>query len=728
MFRKENSSVYFEGKKGKDVPLRKSDRLRLRQQAMELLCRSPPDTCSENADSEVVAFCLEQDAVLDAAFLQGALSSRKLILDDGRKVTMYLRSPEDGQNTSTDEISFRWPYREPSPAQCVWLEIDFGPRNTLQVPSVVLLSVLPSSSLPTIPVPHQVSKYLCRGADLMRAGIFQLPLSWPSSQRVVAITVAGNPQPLAVGWLDNAVKSLQDVGPQTQGIGVHVVSCYGDDLWKQQLPPKQLRHNLNREARVNPTGGATFNAGHYGNLGFQEGVRVVPLSSSAESHPDAEGEEKHHGTASSKSTREKTNPPFPDEEETPPVLYGGENCAGMENITVSDDTYGSSKSNTLLDRDMENGEQKMSLEATNEALLHHAVCKAVAALSKSDLPMAVATFYAQYVLPSRPQGTIINLKQTRYKKFGVYVQEQIEQGLISVGPDVANKDPFAMLIDVNRRHPDVQHIVREEKANSPENGSSRLSGPNKLVLIDLYTVPHHFISPLRLNSEAVTAANATSEERKNSSMLTLKEIRALLDDYLIRENLARHNTVHLDGPLTDVLYKRKRTSGDPVQSTPQVLTRKQVALAWQDKMERGFALVKMPGNRIVKLGRGPPPQISIEVEQRQSKKFVTRIRGLESYNIDGRVFCKDVCQRFACAGSVDSDAPAGRATLKKNEVELILQGNLVDALDALLTGEENVTSHGGAKASPYAIPANAISVTLRKGVPARKRRPVPAKK
>lgn len=32
--------------------------------------------------------------------------------------------------------------------------------------------------------------------------------------------------------------------------------------------------------------------------------------------------------------------------------------------------------------------------------------------------MTVAIFYAQYVLPSSPDGITIQLKQTRYKKFG----------------------------------------------------------------------------------------------------------------------------------------------------------------------------------------------------------------------------------------------------------------------------------------------------------------------
>jgi translation initiation factor 1 (eIF-1/SUI1) len=136
-------------------------------------------------------------------------------------------------------------------------------------------------------------------------------------------------------------------------------------------------------------------------------------------------------------------------------------------------------------------------------------------------------------------------------------------------------------------------------------------------------------------------------------------------------------------------------------------------------MVPAYALVEMPGSKILELSRNSPPQVEIEVSMRQSRKFVTRIRGCKDYSIDPVLFSKDVARRFACSAAVETDA-VGRAALKKGRVELVFQGNLVDELEALLV-DESLSSHGGVKGSDYCIPKTVLEITLRKGVPGRKK-------
>ena len=87
------------------------------------------------------------------------------------------------------------------------------------------------------------------------------------------------------------------------------------------------------------------------------------------------------------------------------------------------------------------------------------------------------------------------------------------------------------------------------------------------------------------------------------------------------------------------------------------------------------------------------PKVEIEVSMRQSKKFVTRVRGLEDYAIDPMHFSKDVAHRFACSTSIETD-PVGRAALKKGRVEVVIQSNLVEELEAFLV-DENLTNKIG---------------------------------
>lgn len=84
--------------------------------------------------------------------------------------------------------------------------------------------------------------------------------------------------------------------------------------------------------------------------------------------------------------------------------------------------------------------------------------------------------------------------------------------------------------------------------------------------------------------------------------------------------------------------------------------------------------------------------------------------------MDANQFAKEVAKRFACSAAVETEASDGRAALKKGHAELVIQGNLASELKALLLGDERLTSHGGAKDSPYSLPKNVVQVTLKKGV------------
>ena len=76
---------------------------------------------------------------------------------------------------------------------------------------------------------------------------------------------------------------------------------------------------------------------------------------------------------------------------------------------------------------------------------------------------------------------------------------------------------------------------------------------------------------------------------------------------------------------------------------------------------------------------------------------------------------------FACSGAVETDVRR-RAALKKNQVELVFQGNLMEELRALLVGDDRLSTHGGVKRSDYCVLKQSIEVDLKKGVPVKKSR------
>jgi translation initiation factor 2D len=514
---------------------------------------------------------------------------------------------------------------------------------------------------------------------------------------------------------------------------------------------------------INSIGGGdlSFDNGHYGNAGFVKGQFVYPFvvdggggsasEDDEEEDDDDDDVEDHQDVANvvfvapktawdepGESSSDVPNPESNERDEanndskmaaqTTPIILSEDaiepSTATMEyptstaeaptETTTATDEAKKNKDNDDDDADEDDDDDE---PLSPEEVLHQAVCQALVSLSpKKDLPMLVAMFYAQHVLPNRPEGTTIELKATKYKKFGTYVKEQVAEGLLQVGPDTKSKnpDPMASLTGFWKRHDDLKGFTKKESVT--DDGKA-----TKQVLVNLYTIPAHWPALLRLNPDDVKAVNASSEERKGTGMLTTPEVRRILEAYIAREELIvprRKDQVQLDGPLTDILYKTKQAQASP---PPERLSRKDLVNLFTRKLSPAYALVEMPGSRITKLAKGHPPKVEIEVSMRQSKKFVTRVRGLEDYGVDPNYVSKDVAKRFACSATVETEAPSNRPALKKGRVELIFQGNLVEELEALLTGDESLSSHGGAKGSEYGIPHKVLDVTLRKGVPGRKK-------
>lgn len=739
MFQKENSSQ-GPNRKGKaiDVPVRKSDRRKLLERAKQYF--SP----SISTDSDQLL------TLLETTFLRGNSSARSIPMEAGKawNLILYLKPPTLAETTGPSTFSVHhWPYTT-SP-QFVWMALEEKSKVVREVPTVafwaVLYNVIQDLSPYTIQVPSLVSKYICRGADLMRAGMRSLPTTIDSRPpEMVAIVVqskhngAAQQQPFAVGLLKNP---QEPYGVGTSGVGVEVWNTYGDDLWRHSCTSKE--HCAGKIYANNAGGGLPFDNGHYGNIGFQGGALVLPIRNveevggvSAETDFDDSDSDTPVDKCSD-DVREQLNEVEPsnikitnsEEAETAGADVSTQSrlCtdgtsapeirnalpAGGEDKTSSNHAIDDSEPGNVAPSTVNAAEKNDELSI--EGILHKAVCQALLSLKNKDFPILLSTFYAQYVKVQLQLLTSdnVDLKDTRYKKFGNYVKEQVERSLLQVGPDNKNKkntDPMALLIGYDKKHADLEGMEKTT-TGTPD-------VPPKFVLVNLFMIPSHWPALLRLEGDDVKANNATSEDRKGTGMLTAAEVRAILDAYLKREDLIRANQpgeVQLDGPLIQALYKNERAKA------PSTLPRKDLVKLFHSKLLPAYALVKMPGSQVVKLAKGAPPKIQVEVSLRQSKKFVTRVRGLEDYGIDPLFFAKDVGRRLACSVTVDETAAPGRPALKKNCVELVLQGNWVEEIEALLV-DESLSNHGGVKGSDYSVPKQVIEAILRKGVPGHKKK------
>ena len=288
MFHKEGSYSTTQGKKTKDTPLRKSDRRKLRDKFLSILLsqetEGTPNTSIHQEEEEATTQFLSH-VFLDS---NSEISLRKIRLPNAKSnagaTHVYIRTPTSrskppslvGETGTSDGGYTGWPYTHAP--QAILLEFD---QHLL--PTCALLSTLPpnlTSRLPTLTIPPQVSRYICRGADLMRSGMFSLP----DRNRIprngwVGIAVENNTQPFAIGFLTNGT-DVGTIGVGAKGVGVSIVTCYGDDLWRNQMSSTTGAHGQKDgtdKGYRSDMGGSFFSDGHYGNIGFVDGKCIYGL-------------------------------------------------------------------------------------------------------------------------------------------------------------------------------------------------------------------------------------------------------------------------------------------------------------------------------------------------------------------------------------------------------------------------------------------------------------------
>jgi translation initiation factor 2D len=816
MFQKEGSySGEGLGKnKAKDTAIKKSERRKLRAICLCVLgsgvVSGTDDVVVSGADCgadggvDGVATTNKSgqndlDSLLDSIFLdsKAEILLRKIKQPNAKSnagaTLIYLRSPspttmtasvaknknqQQEQPLSLSSSSHQpqltiWPYTKKD--QPILLQISTSSNNigttniNMTIPSLALLSTLPStllSRLPTVIVPCQVSKYLCRGANLMRSGILSIQnvdntnrddddnirndkRKKKNNPIWVCVQVQNNIQPFAIGLLTNGT-SLNNIAgcENNKGVGVDIITCYGDDLYQAQY--KSSRDNSasgsgNNSGIVSLIGGDLYDGGNYGNLGFDGGIFVYGLKNAhdKEEEDDDDDDDDEEGDEG----REEDDDCCQTEKET--------NEQEITSVVAQLDTLGIQNSNLNNCNDKEASTTSTSSSSHNEheQNLFQAFHKSLLLISqKKDLPMPISTYYNQYLLPSRPKDTFLDMKQTKYKKITVFLLEQSknvmeggqreqdqqqQHAIITIKASDDKQDPVAYLTGINRSHIDLKEAKRKLKAElQVEAGSSSQDNDpskkkKKMAIANLYIIPHHVASLLRIDASLVNADNAKSEERKGTGFLTMPECREILSHYVQDNQLIDEydpENVAIDGPLCDVIYRKSKKQrvamGKERNEYPEFITRKELNEKWLEKLDNAYAIVSMPGSIIVAMNRGRPPMVTIEVESRQNrKKFITRVRGIEAYAIDASDFATDVSKRFACSATVEDEhsLTSGRPMLRKGRYELVFQGNLVVELQSLLTGNEKLSSHGGVKCSAYCLPKGVFDIILRKGVQKRKK-------
>lgn len=479
-----------------------------------------------------------------------------------------------------------------------------------------------------------VFEKLHNGADLMLPGVVVSKNGLPDVQRdqVVAINVTDNQAALAVGSALMSSREMVEVAGM-RGKGIRVVHTFGDYLWmlgdKQEPPsiPVPLDHYPNE-------------------LSFEESEEPVDVVNNDESSNCATSEDKKSRENESKQEGCSSNP-------------------DVSQLSLLD-------VDIVTDGKMEDSRTDVEIM---EQLLNQCFLTALKKKIKdSELPILTSTFYRTHVLACCPSNRNLDIKRTSFKKLGKYLKQMESDGLIQTKEVTKGND---YIIGICRLHPTLKSFTDfaiDTEVESTESTPNTVSSYG-IVTQKQYEPPE--ISVVHCVS-AVTLPLFSEFGYRKGDPLALNEIRTQVTNYVKNHELLvadQPRMVILDPLLHRAMYDKG--SNNILQASWEDVFKKVIS-----KMQACHQL-KFKGMTPI-IRSGGPPSIHINVQQRAGNKKVTIVHNLESFLITPSQFADSMRKKAQASTSISDLVGAAN----KNLQQVLIQGNQVSLVEALLTGPE----------------------------------------
>ncbi|ELR24014.1 eukaryotic translation initiation factor SUI1 family protein [Acanthamoeba castellanii str. Neff] len=299
------------------------------------------------------------------------------------------------------------------------------------------------------------------------------------------------------------------------------------------------------------------------------------------------------------------------------------------------------------------------VRAQNE-LLHHCFLAALKGggerkVRDKDLPMLANVFYSDYMLPARPEGTTLEIKRTSYKKLHTFLAEAAGKGLIQTRE---TSPGVIQLTAVNRSHDEYKEfrVNKEGGAQQKEEAGEEQKG---LHIEEIYK----FTSALKPLLTAEAKPGTLQDDYWRAA-----EAKELLWAYVAREKLVPEKdkrVVRMDEYLAINVMGKKTFYGD-------LIDRKTLAEKFLGKL-KNFSYVSRDG--VGDVCKGAIAPVLIRTEQRQGRKVVTVLSGMETFLISADTLRTELAKKFAASTSM------GDVEGKKNEgrKEILVQGDVIKA-------------------------------------------------
>ena len=450
----------------------------------------------------------------------------------------------------------------------------------------------------------------------------------------MAVSVPGNPLPFAVGRADMSTPLATST---STGRLVTILHVFGDHCW-----------SIAGLRRAMPDG-------------YHRRVVLAAGKAPAEGDDDDDDEEEEEG----KEEEEKKEEEQKEEEKKEEEEKEEEKEEEMEEVVV------------VTAEEM-------------EGLIEHCLLQVLHTRVKAEELPLMGSMLWRRMMDVRPPGSKLDMKRTRYKKFGKWIAAYHAKGLLTAREDKKSGEWYLTgVVSTHELYAAFKpvHIKATPKAPPPPSSSvPEMSGG--------YprgggggggSTPPMGLAPLDI-VQKYTPSNAarqlfTRTGRNPKGYYDASEICAAVRAYVAQEGLDDVETrvpdpsmVFVDNLLYDVLFRGhvKKT-----ETTPRVMKKGECMELFVKRMllhtviQRGHQEV-VRKNQLV--------NIDISTEKRQGNKRVTKVVGLEEFLIDAEALSGVLAKYLAGASSVEElpGGKTGRAVIVQGEHEARLATILAD--------------------------------------------------
>lgn len=343
-----------------------------------------------------------------------------------------------------------------------------------------------------------------------------------------------------------------------------------------------------------------------------------------------------------------------------------ETVPAMESLTID------------VAREVEQESFDVSTPAKMDAMIDR--CFAIGAHKIADdaLPMRCENFFANFVLPSRPDSVTLDLKHSTYKKQAKLFSVMEKKGVIKT--KLIHK--IENVLTINREH----ELLKKHASTAEPADAGQTAGENAGPPPDLGTAEVEIKRVYRASTMYRPIFGAQALENKER-LYSKSECKKALCEYVRSNGLGEGvagSEVKLDTLLGKELFAKKEEwygtdSMYPIEDLFERLMGKlQVHTAV--RMHRN-------GETLEYVKKGSIRPVVIKAEDRGRRKYITKVSGIETFCIKPDEFADVLKKQFSASVSVD-DLPGKQETGK----ELSIQGHVVMQLAELLQKNMGVPS------------------------------------